>query len=355
MNFPPEGSEPTTSPEALRPSVAVVGAGEISDYHIAGVQRAGGAVSMIVSRSETSASAKAAEFDIPGFSTDLEAALTDSTLAGVIVATPDSTHVEVGLACLEAGIPTMIQKPLALTSDECRTILDASARTGTPVYTSFMHRYFEEVGALRQLMQDGILGDVLHIRQRNATPGAGWAPWFYDKSKVSGGVMMQLGVHGIDLIRYVSGEITSVASIAASQVSERLLDSGDVVQSDVEDFMVATYKLANGGIVTHEMSYNEVSGTDRFRMEVYGSEGTAWLRTPRGRLAISTRDNPGTWAEVKLPAAPLGQLHHEHFLRMALAQAPDDGSGQDGYQTMVIAETAYLAASAGIEMEVQRP
>ncbi len=334
------------------PQIVVVGAGEISDYHIEGIRAAGAEVSMIVSRSEQSAAAKADQFGIPAATADLGGALESGATDGIVLATPDSTHLALALRTIEAGIPTMIQKPLAMTSSDCRVILAASAAAGTPVYTSFMHRYFEEVTALEELIARGALGEVLHVRHRNATGGAGWAPWFYDNSKVGGGVLLQLGVHGIDLIRHVFGDIVSVRATSACQVRERVLDSGETVYPDLEDLMVATYALESGTIVTHEMSYNEVAGTDRFRMEVYGTLGTAWLRSERGRLAIAMKEDPSGWSTPKLGRSALGELHHRHFVRMALGSAPDDESGFDGFMAVVIAEHAYEAASTGRTTEV---
>ncbi len=334
------------------PQIVVVGAGEISDYHINGIRAAGAEVSMIVSRSQQSASEKADQFGIPIAMASLDDALASAAIDAIVLATPDSTHLALALKTIEAGIPTMIQKPLALTSKDCQVILRASADARTPVYTSFMHRYFEEVAALQGLLANGALGDILHVRQRNATGGAGWAPWFYDSSRVGGGVLMQLGVHGIDLVRHLFGEITSVSATAACQVQERILDSGETVYPKLEDFMIATYGLKSGGIVTHEMSYNEIAGTDRFRMEVYGTLGTAWLRSERGRLAIATRAGPKAWTTPKLSQSKLGELHHRHFVQMAMASAPDDGSGFDGYMSMVIAERTYEAAATGRVKEV---
>ncbi len=335
----------TSSTARETSQIAVVGAGSISDYHIRGLQAAGAQVCMIVSRTLESAQAKAAQFGIATATAQLDDVWRSAHIDGLVVATPDATHKPIALAAIRNGIPVMIQKPLALNSQECRAILDAGTTAGVPVYSSFMHRYFEEVAALRALIDAGDLGRILHVRQRNATAGAGWAPWFYDEASVGGGVLMQLGVHGIDLIRHVFGEIVSIDAVVDRQVLERTIESGTVVRPSHEDFVAATYRLASGGYVTHEVSYNEVAGTDRFRMEVYGSEATAWLRTERGRLAIATKAEPGVWFEPSLGTSILGELHHRHFILMATGRAPDDGSGLDGLVSVSIAEQLYEAAA----------
>ena len=69
-------------------------------------------------------------------------------------------------------------------------------------------------------------------------------------------------------------------------------------------------------MAVHECSYAEVAGTDRFRMEVYGSEGTAWLRSERGRLAVyapSHWGRPG-WFAPDIRTERIGYRQHRHWL-----------------------------------------
>src|SRR2546423_516832 len=76
------------------------------------------------------------------------------------------------------------------------------------------------------LIAEGAIGRVESIRMRNATPGADWNEWFFDPTKVSGGVIHQLGVHGIDLILYLFGEITAVSAMHATLRPRRRLADG---------------------------------------------------------------------------------------------------------------------------------
>ena len=69
-----------------------------------------------------------------------------------------------------------------------------------------MHRYFEEVQRTAELLAGGAVGPVLSARMRNATPGPDWNAWFFSRDKVGGGVVLQLGVHGMDVLRFLFGE-----------------------------------------------------------------------------------------------------------------------------------------------------
>jgi predicted dehydrogenase len=328
--------------------IGMVGAGFISHYHIQGVQEAGGVIHSVYNHTLEKAKTRASEYDITQATDQYDDLLHDPDIDALIIATPDFTHQDYTIRALQAGKPVLLQKPMGRNADECLAMIDAAEETGTPLYVSFMHRYFEEIEALQQLLKQDALGQVFSIRQRNATPGADWAAWFYSKDQVGGGVMLQLGVHGIDLLRYVFGEITHVKATTERMVKARQLADGTIVTPDNEDFVIATYRFASGAIAVHECSYTEVAGTDRFRMEVYGSAGTAWLRTERGRLAIYAPDHIGQsgWLASDLNAERVGYRQHRHFIDMVRGTAPPDNSAHDGLMSIRVAEAIYRAAAS---------
>jgi myo-inositol 2-dehydrogenase/D-chiro-inositol 1-dehydrogenase len=337
--------------------VAVLGAGFISDYHIVGLQQAGAEVVALFGRREALVRDKAARHGIPLACTDYRPILARGDVDAVVVATPDYTHEEVAVAAAQAGKAILLQKPMARTPAECRRILEAADRAGVLLAVSFLHRYFEEVEAVRELLARGALGPVGHARQRNASPGAGWAGWFYEREKVGGGVVLQLGVHGIDLLRYLFGEIQAVSASIATVRATRTLADGTAVTPDNEDLALATYRFASGAVATHEMSYTEVAGTDRFRLEIYGERGTAWLRTERGRLAVHVAGDAGEgeWITPPLPPPSFQERQHRHWLAMVRGDAPPESSARDGLAAALVAEAVYRSAAAGCWETVPRP
>ncbi len=330
---------------ALSPGIGVIGAGFISRYHLEGLRSAGADVRSVCSRKLANARARSDEYDIADATDDLDRLLSRDDINAVVIATPDATHEELTIRAAAAGKSILLQKPMGLDVGQCRRMIEAAENHGVGLYVSFMHRYFEEVQALRSLLRRGELGRILSVRQRNATPGADWAAWFYSRDNVGGGVMMQLGVHGIDLLRYLFGEIDEVAAAIAITTPQRTLASGEIVEPDTEDLVLATYRFASGLMASHEVSYNEVAGTDRFRLEVYGEEGTAWLRSERGRFAVYTTED-GRWTTpVKAIDDDPGPAQHRHFLAMLTGEAPDDGSARDGLFATAIADAVYRSAA----------
>lgn len=338
-------------------AVAVIGAGIISEYHVTGLRAAGGAtVAALVGRDPARTAARAAALGIARAETGLAAVLGDGGIDAVVIATPDASHERIAIAALEAGKPVLLQKPMAMTSAECRAIIAAAQRTGTRLSVSFMHRYFPEVFWLRDELASGRLGKVHAIRLRNATPGADWAEWFYAPGSVAGGVVMQLGVHGIDLVEHVFGPIASVQATMRTMMPERRLADGRTVTTSLEDNALANYVLEAGPIVTHEMSYTERGGCDRFRLEVYTEAATVWLRSPRGPAAIIAPDLTGTkdWVVPDIAPAPLGAEHHRHFIAVAGGAAGPDDTAAAGLSTVLVAEHLYEAAMSGGTVPIRR-
>jgi len=328
--------------------VGVLGAGFISDYHIEGLQAAGAEVVSLYSRTERKAREKAMKYGIGHSCGAVSEVLERGDIDLVVIATQDFTHEKLAIATAQAGKAILLQKPMARSAQEARRIVQAAQEAGVPLVVSFMHRYFEEVVAVRQLLSQGVLGQIHQIRQRNATPGADWADWFYDKEQ-SGGVVMQLGVHGIDLLRYLFADIEAVKAVTYTSGIERALADGTRVRPDNEDLAVAIYRLTSGVTAVHEMSYQETAGTDRFRMEIYGDLGTAWLRSEKGRLAYCMRTNDGQreWINPVLPEPRFGARHHEHVLAMVQGDLPLDSSAHDGVASLLVAEAIYASASSG--------
>ena len=327
-------------------SIAMIGAGFISDYHVSGLRTAGGAsVDALVGRDRLRTEARAKALHIPRVETDYRTVLYDRSIDAVVIATPDNTHERIASEALAAGKAVLLQKPMALNGDECRRILKARASYDGRLSVSFMHRYFQEVRWLRDLLAKGSLGRIHAIRLRNATPGADWSDWFYASEQVAGGVAMQLGVHGIDLCRHLFGEIESVTALMTTRKPLRTLQDGRTVRTHLDDTVIAGYVFRDGVVGSHEMSYTEAAGSDRFRLEVYAEQGTVWLRTERGPAALYSPAITGhtDWVRPLFAEEPFGAVHHRHWLNVVRDGAADD-TAEAGLASIVVAECLYKSA-----------
>lgn len=333
--------------------IGLVGAGSIADYHLDGLAAAGGnVVRAVAARSPERARHVAARHGVPEVLTDWRALLDRSDIQAVVIATPDHTHEEIACAALAAGKAVLVQKPMASSSAACRTILAAARSAQVPLEVSFMHRYFPEVRLARAMLAAGDLGPVHAARVRNATPGPDWDAWFWRRDLVGGGVVLQLGVHGIDLVRHLLGNsIVSLVATTALRRRRRVLRDGSVVEPDNEDHAHALYRLASGADAVHEMSFADPGGTDRFAMEIHAERASLHLRGARGPLAVFRRG----WDVSDIPQEPQGAAQHRAFLDVAAGRAPPTGSDQDGLAGILVAEAIYVSAASGRVVDVPQP
>jgi predicted dehydrogenase len=344
--------------QAERVRVGMIGAGFIAGYHLDGLRAAGGAdVRVIAGRTPETTAMLAGRYGIAATTADWREVLDRDDIDAVVVTTPDDTHLEIAIAAAQAGKHILLQKPMARTADECRRIIAAVNAAGVRLQVSFMHRYFEEVVRARQLLAAGAIGRPYSMRMRNATPGPDWGSWFYSRERVGGGVVMQLGVHGIDLLRHLFGDIDSLSASTALLRTERTLADGTVIHPDNEDHALAIYRFASGALATHEMSLSEVAGCDRFTLEIYGERGTIWLRSGRGPLAIHAPLHTGTrdWVVPVLPVRVAGAAQHQEFLDIVRGTLAPDTTSSDGLASVLVAEAIYRSNASRRDEAVDRP
>jgi len=337
--------------------VAMLGAGSIAEYHLAGIAAAGGAAArVIVGSGSPRAAALAERFGVPHVMHDWRAALVRPDVDAVVIATPDDTHETIAVAAAEAGKAILLQKPMAASATGARRIIAAAQRAGVDLQVSFMHRFFEEVVQARAWLGEGLIGRVRSARLRNATPGPDWGDWFYARERVGNGVVDQLGVHGIDLALQLVGDVQSVSARMATLVPRRTLRDGRVVDVQTCDSAFAIYDFIGGAMGSHEMSMIEAKGCDRFRLELYGERGTMWLRTGHGALAVYAPDHFGDeWLVPKLPSPPFGARQHAVWLAGVTGRGPRLATAHEALRGMEVVEAiARSSAQGGAAVPVAR-
>jgi predicted dehydrogenase len=326
--------------------IAFVGTGSIAAYHLGGLAHVRDASLRWIVGRDAARTRMVAERYGAAASTDLADVLRRDEVDAVIVATPDDTHETIAVEVARAGKALMLQKPMAADAAACRRILAAFAAASCDLQVSFMHRYFDEFVAARALVAAGAVGTVRSIRLRNATPGPDWADWFFDPARVSGGVVHQLGVHGIDLLGQLAGPVADVSARAAILRPTRVLADGREVDVGNPDSAWATYGFGSGAVASHEMSMIEAAGCDRYRMEIYGDEGTLWLRGEPGALALRRR-GAASWEGPAAEILPLGARHHRRWIDGLLGRAPRETTAADALAGIVVAEAILRSARLG--------
>lgn len=144
----------------------------------------------------------------------------DPQVEVVYVATPPQSHPEYALACIKAGKPVYLEKPMALSYEECLVINDAAEKAGVPVYVAYYRRALDYFQKVKEILEEKKLGKILHISMQQYFPSreedsdASNPPWRLIPEISGGGYFHDVGCHALDIIFYLFGDPVHVCGQA---------------------------------------------------------------------------------------------------------------------------------------------
>ncbi|TKR26522.1 Gfo/Idh/MocA family oxidoreductase [Cellulomonas hominis] len=210
----------------------------------------------------------------------------------VDICTPGRTHAEIAVAALEAGKHVLCEKPLANTIAEAEAMVaaaDAAAARGVRSMVGYTYRRVPAVQLARQLVADGRIGAVRHVRVQYlqdwlADPEAPLS-WRLDKQQAGSGALGDIGSHAVDLAQFITGErLTGVSGLMETFVHERpvaaafagLHGTGGAERGPVtvDDAAVFLARLQGGGLGVFEATRFATGRKNAIRLEVNGDRGS---------------------------------------------------------------------------------
>ncbi len=215
-------------------------------------------------------------------------ALLDEQPDGIVIATPSALHAEQSIQALERGIPVFCQKPLGRNLAEVQAVIDAARKADCLLGVDLSYRGTVGMQAIRKSVRDGKLGPVHAIDLTFHNAYGPDKPWFYDRNLSGGGCMMDLAVHLIDLALWTL-DFPELESVDADLFAKgRPLAPGS---QDVENYGVATLRLAGGTVVRVAASWHLNAGQDAvIAADFYGAKGGGAFRNVDGSFYDFTAD-----------------------------------------------------------------
>ncbi|WP_414539341.1 Gfo/Idh/MocA family protein [Stenotrophomonas forensis] len=181
----------------------------------------GSRVAAVMRRNAALAGDYARRHAIPRWYADADALIADPEVNAIYVATPPSTHMQYALQAIAAGKPVYIEKPMAMDHGECVRILDASARSGVPVFVAYYRRALPRFAKVKQLLDSGAIGTPRSVRATLHRPHSVHATspdfWRTNPAISGGGLFVDLGSHTLDLLDHLLGPLGDVSGLASSQ------------------------------------------------------------------------------------------------------------------------------------------
>jgi predicted dehydrogenase len=210
-------------------------------------------------------------------------AMLDDALDAVMVVTPDHRHTEPALAFLRAGVAVLVEKPLAITVEDCDDILEAAMTSRTRLYVGHNLRHAPTIRALRSVIEEGRIGAVKAVWCRHFVGHGGdfyFKDWHAERANTTG-LLLQKGAHDIDVIHWLAGgacrDVVAFGSLAlyGKNPRRRLTETtgqqmtdwrNDLIWPpaaltglnpiiDVEDISMMLGRLDNGVMVSYEQCH----------------------------------------------------------------------------------------------------
>lgn len=280
----------------------------------------------------------------------------------VEVCTPNNWHPEMAAYAIEKGKPVNIEKPLGLSYDHAKVILDAQKKHGTPAMVCFSYRFRSAVRYAKKLLDDKAIGDILGVNVRYLKDSGLWEgrrlEWRFLKEYGGTGVLGDLGVHLIDMCTYLVGNIKQVFGKLDIIVKKRQkLDSdewADVTTDDACNF-VAT--LENGATANFSISRCVLGHRNTITFDIYGSDGIISfdLNNPDElSVCIGKADKEcGGLHTIKVPGK-YGVSQEGTFVDIARGCRVDiHPTVEDGLRCQKILDAVLLSSETGKAVDVE--
>ena len=343
--------------DKTRTQIAVLGAGEIGRTHLAAIAACDRTAVAAIADPSPEADALARQYGVPLFRD--AAALIASRPDGIVLATPNALHVPQALEAIAAGIPVLVEKPVAENPEQAARLVAAAEAACVPGLVGHHRRHHPAVRALKADIEAGRLGDLVAgtVMLTLAKPD----PYFaaeWRRSPGNGGPLLINLIHEIDQLRHLFGPIAGVTAVASN--ARRGFA--------VEDTAGLVFEMARGGIVTVTLSdaavgpwaWDLTAGENPARFPAHAVPSHLFAGS---RAAVSLPDltwwrHPGgpDWTvEMRPEADTVGPVdcYGEQIRHFAAVIAGDESPRvtlRDGMENLRVLDAVREAARTGIRV-----
>jgi predicted dehydrogenase len=341
--------------------VAVAGAGIIGKRHIEEVSASDSAELSAIVDPGPAGPELAQTFGVPLYQSLAEVLGKDKP-DGVILATPNQMHLDGGLECVAAGVPVIVEKPIADTVEEATRLVEAGEAAGVPVLTGHHRNYSPVMAKARQIVQSGRLGPIVAV---NGTALFYKPDDYYD---TGGGWRREPG--GGPILLNLTHEVNNLLSLIGDIVRVQAVTSNATRGFPVEDTAAMVFSFANGALGTFLLSDTagsarswEQTSQENTSYPTYPDEDAYHIAGTAGSLSVPTmriKSFPGkrswwepfdTSTETLERSDPLAN-QVTHFAAVIRGEAQPICSGRDGLKTLQVVDAVVESARTGLPVDI---
>lgn len=333
-------------------------------------------------RTEEQVSEAARRFGYEGYYTSWESLVADERIDIFDNCSSHHMHVEPSIAALEAGKHVVCEKPMALTASDAWRMLQAARSSTARHICGFNYRFVPAVRLARDLIEQGLLGDIYHFRtqylQQSIHDPERPMRRVVDPASRKAGSQAILGCHAVDIARFLVGELATISALAPRFVPERTGPTGTPVQIEWDDASISLVEFENGAVGTIEASRVATGRANSLRWEINGSRGSLAFDLERLNelqvyledasvpevvgfkdVLVTQANHP--FARVWWPHGHIIGWEHAHvnelyhFIESIVHDqdvGPYGATFEDGYRAAVIAEAIDESAQSGRRIDI---
>jgi predicted dehydrogenase len=335
-----------TSERTVR--VAIAGCGAISQAHLKAIAEArpGDGVTVTVGgvfdQDRARATERAREFGVERVYDSWEEVLGDAAADVVAVLLPHDVHARFAVAALDAGHHVVVEKPMATSIADCDAMIAAARRAGKRLHPVHNRVYDPASDAARAFLEEGAIGEVFLAQTVGLEPPqtVSVRPWLGTPSG-GGGVLLAQAVHPAYVLRWLLGDVESVACLTATR---------KVVEMTAEDTAVALLRFRSGVVGEMTGTFGLRAGPYEHGITLYGPDGFVEIHSRRGVTGISPQRFGDRAPHPLLEDPGWGTGFRrlwEDYARGFARGTPTRVTDEDGKRAVEIILAAYRAAAAG--------
>ncbi|MBK5957481.1 hypothetical protein CCR97_04550 [Rhodoplanes elegans] len=270
-----------------------------------------------------------------------EEMLADPSIEGIVNTTPNNVHLETTAQAAAAGKHVFLDKPIANNVATGRAIAEVAKTHGIVLQLGYQRRRESQFRWIKQQIDAGVFGRLVNAESNISRDRLGKFDahhWRHTAEGMPGGVMLQIGIHYIDVLSYLMGPVVAVSG-RASQL---------VLPGDNPDVASMILEHENGALSTVNASY--ASAGEYYLMNIYGKEATAYYDL-HGGLRLQKRHSD------KVEAIPFEKNDAirdelEEFAAAVRGQAKPETDGVHGYQSLAVVRAGTVSAREGRRVTV---
>ena len=328
---------------------AIVGCGRIAQRHAEQMQRYG-LLQVVCDIERAKAESLGSKYNCNVYYTLEELLANEKSLDVVAVCTPNGLHASHSIAILNAGIHVLCEKPMAINSEDCNSMIAAAETNKKQLFIVKQNRFNPPVAAVKELLESNMLGKIYSVQlncfwnrnddyYRNSWKGT---------LQMDGGTLFTQFSHFIDLLYWMFGDVKNVQAITANLAHKGIIE--------FEDTGIVTLQFVNGIIAGINYTVNSYNKNMEGSLTIFGEKGTVKIGgqylneleyqhiegyTIKDLPASNGPNNYGTYAGSMSNHDKV----YENLVNVLQHNAAAYASAYDGLKTVEIIEKIYAAAA----------